>query len=43
MIKYHLEKAIFLAKTGRPGPVVIDLPKDVLINETKYEISKENE
>ena len=29
MIKYHLEKAIFLAKTGRPGPVWIDLPIDV--------------
>ncbi len=25
-IKYHLQKAIFLAKSGRPGPVWIDLP-----------------
>lgn len=28
-IKYHLEKAVFLAKTGRPGPVWIDIPLDV--------------
>lgn len=28
-IRYHLEKAVFLAKTGRPGPVWIDLPIDV--------------
>jgi len=28
-IKYHLEKAIFLAQTGRPGPCWIDVPIDV--------------
>jgi len=28
-IKYELEKAIFLAKEGRPGPVLLDLPIDV--------------
>jgi acetolactate synthase-1/2/3 large subunit len=28
-VKYHLEKAIHLAKTGRPGPVLIDIPLDV--------------
>jgi acetolactate synthase-1/2/3 large subunit len=28
-IRYHLEKAIHLATTGRPGPVWIDLPLDV--------------
>lgn len=28
-IRYHLEKAIHLARTGRPGPVWIDLPLDV--------------
>ncbi len=28
-ISYHLEKAIYLAKTGRPGPVWIDIPLDV--------------
>ena len=28
-IRYHLEKAVFLAKHGRPGPVWIDIPLDV--------------
>ncbi|MCR5374968.1 MAG: thiamine pyrophosphate-binding protein [Lachnospiraceae bacterium] len=28
-IKYHLEKAIYLAKSGRPGPVWIDVPMDI--------------
>lgn len=28
-IKYHLEKAVYLAKNGRPGPVWIDIPLDV--------------
>jgi acetolactate synthase-1/2/3 large subunit len=28
-IKYHLEKAVFIARTGRPGPVWIDIPLDV--------------
>lgn len=28
-ILYHLEKAFYLAKSGRPGPVWIDVPLDV--------------
>ncbi len=28
-IRYHLEKALFLAVNGRPGPVWIDIPLDV--------------
>lgn len=28
-IRYHLEKAVHLAKSGRPGPVWIDIPLDV--------------
>ena len=28
-IRYHLEKAVFLACSGRPGPVWIDIPLDV--------------
>ena len=28
-IRYHLEKAYFLAKSGRPGPVWLDIPSDV--------------
>ena len=29
MIRYYLEKALFLAKSGRPGPVWLDMPIDV--------------
>lgn len=29
LIKFHLDKAIYLATTGRPGPVVIDIPLDI--------------
>lgn len=28
-IRYHLEKAVHLAKSGRPGPVWLDIPLDV--------------
>ena len=28
-IRYHLEKAVYLAHSGRPGPVWIDVPLDV--------------
>ena len=28
-IKYHLQKALFLTKSGRPGPVWIDIPMNV--------------
>ena len=28
-IRYHLEKAVYLAKCGRPGPVWLDIPLDV--------------
>jgi acetolactate synthase-1/2/3 large subunit len=28
-IRYHLEKAIYLARSGRPGPVWLDIPLDV--------------
>lgn len=28
-IRYHLEKAVFLARSNRPGPVWIDIPLDV--------------
>ena len=28
-IKYHLQKAIYLAKSGRPGPVWVDIPLDI--------------
>ena len=28
-VPYHLERALYLAKTGRPGPVVLEIPLDV--------------
>lgn len=28
-IRYCLEKAVFLARSGRPGPVLLDLPMDI--------------
>lgn len=28
-VRYHLEKAVFLARHGRPGPVWLDVPLDV--------------
>src|SRR6201995_522046 len=32
-----MHEAFYIAKSGRPGPVVIDLPKDVLFATTPYE------
>ena len=32
-IKYHLEKAIYLATSGRPGPVFLEIPADVQSSE----------
>lgn len=28
-IAYHLDKAVFLAKSGRPGPVLLEIPIDI--------------
>lgn len=28
-VRYHLEKAYYLALSGRPGPVWVDIPVDV--------------
>lgn len=38
-----IKKAFYIASTGRPGPVVIDLPKDVVnpANKYSYEYPKE--
>ncbi|WP_286261288.1 acetolactate synthase 3 large subunit [Thalassotalea atypica] len=34
-----IAKAFYIAKTGRPGPVVIELPKDILIPENTAKFS----
>ena len=31
-----IRKAFVIAKSGRPGPVLIDIPKDVTANKTEY-------
>jgi acetolactate synthase I/II/III large subunit len=31
-----LKKAFHIARTGRPGPVVVDIPKDVSLNKTTF-------
>lgn len=31
-----MKKAFHIARTGRPGPVVVDVPKDVSFNKTAY-------
>lgn len=36
-IRYHLEKALYLARRGRPGPVWIDIPLDVQATEIPEE------
>ena len=45
-IRYHFEKAVYLATRGRPGPVWIDIPLDVqasMIAEEELEGFKESE
>ncbi|MGE5621166.1 MAG: biosynthetic-type acetolactate synthase large subunit [archaeon] len=32
-----IKKAFFIASTGRPGPVLVDLPKDVMNSECEFE------
>jgi acetolactate synthase-1/2/3 large subunit len=38
-----IAKAFYLARTGRPGPVVIELPKDILVPQNKGPFSIETE
>lgn len=37
-IKYHLQKAAYLAKNGRPGPVWLDIPAD--LQNAEIEVNK---
>lgn len=36
-----VKKAFYIASTGRPGPVLIDIPKDISVNETTFDYPKE--
>ncbi|MDQ5909078.1 MAG: acetolactate synthase large subunit [Pseudomonadota bacterium] len=35
-----VKKAFYIAMTGRPGPVLVDLPKDITITKTDYHYPK---
>lgn len=36
-----LKKAFHIARTGRPGPVLVDIPKDVTMHKCEFEYPKE--
>jgi acetolactate synthase-1/2/3 large subunit len=36
-----MKEAFFIASTGRPGPVLVDIPKDVLTGSAEYALPKE--
>jgi acetolactate synthase-1/2/3 large subunit len=38
-----MKKAFYIAQTGRPGPVLVDIPKDVTVARTEYEYPREME
>ena len=39
-IAVTIKKAFYIARTGRPGPVVVDIPKDVTTHKTEFEYPK---
>ena len=39
-IAVTMKKAFYIASTGRPGPVVVDIPKDVTAHKTEFEYPK---
>lgn len=41
-LAYTIKEAFYLARTGRPGPVLIDLPKDVQIAKTDFHYPEKN-
>ncbi|MFC5462062.1 acetolactate synthase 3 catalytic subunit [Massilia niabensis] len=38
-----IKKAFFIARTGRPGPVLVDIPKDITVNKCMFEYPREIE
>ena len=38
-----IKKAFFIARTGRPGPVLVDIPKDISMHKCMYEYPREIE
>ena len=38
-----IKKAFFIARTGRPGPVLVDIPKDISMHTCMYEYPREIE
>jgi acetolactate synthase-1/2/3 large subunit len=38
-----VKKAFFIARTGRPGPVLVDIPKDISMHKAPYSYPKEIE
>ncbi len=40
-LAHTIKQAFYLARSGRPGPVLVDLPKDVMQRKTEFKYPKE--